>query len=414
MNERTAASFADLALDTCLSFRAGDRLRVQAEFAHRPLVHAIAAKAWERGARDVRVEWSDPGLSRIYFDKAGDGSFDSAPTWVAADGAMYADEGWCVLVLKGDEDPAALDGVNADRLQRHQRSRALALDRYRDAIMSYKIPWTILPVATEAWGRAVFAAAGRDPGPDAEEALWEVLAPILYLDRPDPRAALLARAAELRERSGILERARLSELRFSGPGTDLSIGLSPRSRWAGADASTPDGRRFMPNHPTEEVFTSPDCRLATGRVACTRPVKVLGETVIDAWFEFREGKVTASGAKKGADTLARYLDVDSGSRRLGEVALVDALGPIWKSGFVFDNILLDENAACHIALGSAYVDAFEGSGDMSPAERAAEGYNESLVHTDFMIGSPEVDVEGRRADGSRVSILKEGVFVLKD
>ena len=138
---------------------------------------------------------------------------------------------------------------------------------------------------------------------------------------------------------------------------------------------------------------------------------MLGETVLGGWFEFREGKVVASGAAKGAETLARYLDVDPGASRLGEVALVDSLGPIWKSGLVFDNILLDENAACHIALGSAYVDVFEGSGSMNTEERAAAGFNEALVHTDFMIGSPEVDVEGRTAEGTTLKILQGGKFV---
>lgn len=411
MDDRIARAFADIALDTCLSFGEGDRLRIQTEIPHRELVHAIAARAWEMGAVDVRVEWGDSRLSRIYYEKAPERCFDEAPSWVAADGSMYVDEGWCILNLKGDEDPAALDGVDAGRLQRHQRSRSLANQKYRTAVFSNHIPWSILPVPTEAWARTVFAAAGRDPGPDPVAALWGVLVPILRLDRDDPAASLRAHAAELSARARRLNEAKLREVHFKGPGTDLRIGLSPRSRWGGAGGTTPKGRFFIPNHPTEEVFTSPDCRLAEGRVACTRPVKVLGETVLGGWFEFRGGRVVASGADKGAATLARYLEVDPGASRLGEVALVDSLGPIWKSGLVFDNILLDENATCHIALGSAYVDAFEGSGSMSSEERAAEGYNEALVHTDFMIGSPEVEVEGRRADGTSLPIIKGGSFV---
>lgn len=411
MDSRIAKAFADIALDTCLSFGEGDRLRIQTEMPHRELVHAIAKGAWERGARDLRVEWGDAKLARIYYDHARETNFDEAPTYVGVDGSMYVDEGWCVLSLKGDEDPAALDGVDSGRLQRHQRSRALAASKYRNAIMSNQIAWTVLPVPTETWARTVFATAGRDPGADPTAALWDVLVPILRLDRPDPAAALKAHAEELQTRARILNEARLTEVHFTGPGTDLRIGLSPRSRWGGAGGTTPQGRFFIPNHPTEEIFTSPDNRKAEGRVACTRPVKVLGETVLGGWFEFRDGKVVASGAKKGAETLARYLEVDPGASRLGEVALVDSFGPIWKSGLVFDNILLDENASCHIALGSAYVDVFEGAGTMSAEERVAAGYNEALVHTDFMIGSPEVDVEGLRADGSKLAILKGGKFV---
>lgn len=411
MDSRIAKAFSDIALDSCLTFGEGDRLRIQAEPPHRALVHEIAAGAWDRGARDVRVDWGDSRLSRIYFDKAREDRFDEAPTWVGNDGKMYVDEGWCVISLKGDEDPAALDGVAPSRLQRHQRSRAIALGAYRDAIMSNKIPWTVLPVATEAWAKAVFAASGRPLAGDPESTLWDVLVPILRLDKPDPAAALRKHSEELAARARRLSELHLTEVHFTGPGTDLRIGLSPRSRWGGAGATTPDGRFFLPNHPTEEIFTSPDNRLAEGRVACTRPVKVLGETVVGGWFEFHEGRVVASGAKKGAETLARYLEVDPGACRLGEVALVDSFGPIWTSGLVFDNILLDENASCHIALGSAYVDVFEGAEAMNTEERAAAGYNEALVHTDFMIGSPEVDVEGARPDGTIVKILEGGKFV---
>ena len=411
MDKGIADAFTAITLDSCLSFREGDRLRIQAEPPHRDLVHEIAAGAWDRGARDVRVEWGDSRLSRIYFDRAKDDRFDSAPSWVANDGAMYVDEGWCVLRLEGEENPIALDGVEPGRLQRHQRARAIALSKYRSAIISNKIPWTILPVATEAWARAVFGTAGRPIGEDPVAELWDVLMPILRLDGPDPAAALRAHAEELAARARRLTEAHLTEVHFSGPGTDLRIGLSSRSRWGGAGAKAPDGRFFLPNHPTEEVFTSPDNRLAEGKVSCTRPVKVLGESVVGAWFEFREGRAIASGAKKGAEVLARYLEVDPGASRLGEVALVDSFGPIWKSGLVFDSILLDENAACHIALGSAYVDVFEGSDTMNTEERAAAGYNEALVHTDFMIGSPEVDVEGRRQDGTTLKILQGGKFV---
>ena len=328
MDKGIASAFTAITLDSCLSFREGDRLRIQAEPPHRALVHEIAAGAWDRGARDVRVEWGDSLLSRIYFDRAKDDRFDIAPSWVANDGNMYVEEGWCVLRLEGEENPTALDGVEPGRLQRHQRARALALSTYRNAIISNKIPWTILPVATEAWARAVFATAGRPIGEDPVAELWDVLMPILRLDGPDPAAALRAHAEELASRARRLTEAQLAEVRFSGPGTDLRIGLSPRSRWGGAGAKAPDGRFFMPNHPTEEIFTSPDNRLAEGRVSCTRPVKVLGESVVGAWFEFREGRAVASGAKKGAEVLARYLEVDPGASRLGEVALVDSFGPI--------------------------------------------------------------------------------------
>jgi aminopeptidase len=412
MENRIAKAFARLAIDTCLAIGEGDRLRIAAEITQRGLVHAFAARAWERGARAVRVDWTDSRLSRIFYDKARDFLFDEVPSYVGRDGQDFVDEGWCTLSLHGEEDPAALDGVDPAKLQRQQRVRAEALSSFRHAIHSNLMPWTVVPVPTAAWAAAVFAAAGKDPGPDPEARLWEVLVPILHLDLVDPAAALEGHLELLMARAKALDAARISELRWLGPGTDLRIGLSPRSRWAGGSSCTPGGRRFVPNHPTEEVFTSPDNRLAEGRVACTRPVKVLGETVDGAWFEFRDGKVIASGAKKGEATLLRYLDIDPGSQRLGEAALVDSTGPIWKSGLVFDNGLIDENAACHIALGSSYGDAFEGTESMDTEARRGVGFNDSLVHVDFMIGSDEVEVRATLADGSSMDLIREGKFVL--
>ena len=411
MEPRIAKAYADIALDSCLGLREGGKLRVVAEIAHRSLVHAIAEGAWQRGAAVVRVDWNDTRLSRLFFDKAQDIRFDEVPSYIGRDARCFVDEGFCNLSLVGDEDPTALDGVDPGKLQRQQRARSTAMKPFRDAVMSNGLAWSVMPVATEAWGRAVLSAAGRDPGPDPEQTLWEVLIPILGLDRPDHAAAIRTHMAELAKRAALLVQARFSEIHFTGPGTDLSVGLSPLSRWTGGASKTRAGATFYANHPTEEVFSSPDARLTRGRASCTRPVKVLGETVEGAWFEFRDGRVVASGAAKGAAVLARYLEVDEGSRRLGEVALVDSTGPIWKSGLVFDNGLIDENATCHIALGSAYTEVFEGAAGMDAGGRKAVGFNDSMVHLDFMIGSDQVEIEGLDSGGHMRPIIKDGKFV---
>jgi len=405
-------AYADLVIKSCINIAEGDRLRISSDLAHRDLVHALAAKAWAAGARAVRVDWQDGRLARLYYDGIRDRYLDEVPSFVGRDAAMIAEEGWSILSIVGEEDPRALDGVDPGKLQRQQRVRSQAQASFRHAVHSNAIPWCVIPAPTAAWGRAVFEAAGRDPGPDPEASLWQALLPILHLDRPDPAASLRAHLEAISARARKLSSLHIAELHFKGPGTDFRVGLSPRSSWAGGGSLTTAGKPFNANHPTEEVFTSPDRRLAEGRVACTRPVKVLGETVVEGWFEFRGGRVVDSGAAKGAETLRRFLDVDPGSRSLGEAALVDATGPIFKSGLVFDNGLIDENAACHIALGSAYFEVFEGAEAMDEAGRAEAGYNESLVHIDFMIGSEEVDVGATLADGSSLDLLKGGRFVV--
>ena len=206
---------------------------------------------------------------------------------------------------------------------------------------------------------------------------------------------------------------KLDRLRFRSPDTDLTVGLNPGAAWLGGAATTPDNRMFLPNLPTEEVFTTPDYRRTEGHVRLTRPVKVLGELVHGVVLEFRHGKVVSFQAEKGAGSLEAYLATDGGASFLGEVALVDSHSPIYQSGLLFYNILLDENAACHIALGAGLPTLLAQAQDLvdDDAKKAA-GCNASLVHTDVMIGSPETEVIGIGAHGEKIPIIHEGAFAI--
>ncbi len=410
MDHATMYRYAALLVEGCLDLRAGSRLRVSGETCHRPLMLAIAERAYALGARSVRLDYPDPRLTRIRADGCRHEYLDDISLSLSREAETLVEEGWYSLSLVGEDDPAALEGAAPERLQRLARGRSQAVKPYREAMMSNRLPWCVAPVPTAAWGKDVLSGAGRDPGTDPEGELWKALVPILRLDADDPAATAKAHAALLKRRADALTALALDRLHFTGPGTDLVVGLSPRSRWIGGGSTTVDGRFFLPNHPTEEVFTSPDAKRTEGRVACTRPLQVLGAKVEGAWFEFEGGRVARFGAARNEASLGRYLDTDGGSRLLGEVALVDATGPIYRSGLVFDNGLIDENAACHIALGAAYEEAFDGAPAMDAAVKAAEGFNESMVHEDFMIGSEDVVVEGADKAGRTTLILERGTF----
>ncbi|HOX49756.1 MAG TPA: aminopeptidase [Spirochaetales bacterium] len=412
MDTATMRGYAALLLDACLGIGPGARLRVAAEPCHRRLMHAVAEAAYARGARQVRLDYFDPRLSRIRTDSVREEWVEDVSALVRREAETYVEEGWVSLNLVGEEDPKAMEGADPSRVQRALRARSGHVKPFRDAMMSNRLAWCVAPAPTEAWGRSVFLEAGRDPGPDPEAALWAELVPILRLDSPDPAKAAREHGEALQARARALDALALGSLRFQAPGTDLFVRLSPRSRWIGGGSRMPDGRFFLPNHPTEEVFTSPDAGGTEGRAACTRPVDVLGAKVEGAWFEFEGGRVVHFGAARNEAMLGRYLDSDEGARRLGEAALVDATGPIFKSGLVFGNTLIDENAACHIALGASYDEAFEGAAGMDEATKKREGFNDSIVHTDFMIGSERMEVTGTARDGREVPILRGGRFAI--
>ena len=399
-------AYAALALDAGLGIGPGALLRVSAELPHRELLYVIAEEAYLRGAAQVRVEYEDVRLARIRADHSHERYLDAISAMLQKDSEIYAQEGWSLLRVEGYEDGAVMEGVNHARLTRIQRARSKATHALREAQMASRVPWCVMPAPTEAWARTVFGEAG------SADRLWQTLASILRLDAPDPSAAMRAHMSGLMARARVLDGLRLRSLRFVGPGTDLRVGLSLDSHWMGGAESTPTGKVFTPNIPSEEVFTTPDFRGTEGVVSATRRARIHGTVVEGICLEFRGGVAVSSSATRGADALEKFLDTDAGSRRLGEVALVDSASPIWQSGLVFDSMLLDENAACHVALGAAYDLAFHGAEKLDDARKTESGFNTSFVHQDFMIGSPEVDVTGTDASGKELSIITRGHFAI--
>jgi aminopeptidase len=237
--------------------------------------------------------------------------------------------------------------------------------------------------------------------------LWDAIFAATRADLPDPVAAWDAHTAELALRCRYLNERQFDALRYTGPGTDLTVGLPADHVWMGGAGEAADGGKFIANIPTEEVFTLPHRERAEGTVSSTRPLSYAG-TLIDGFsLTFSGGRVVEARARQGEETLRRLLDTDEGAARLGEVALVPHGSPISASGVFFYNTLFDENASCHLAIGRAYPCLQDGA-KMSAEELRAAGANHSLVHVDFMIGSGDVDIDGLESDGSRVPLLRSG------
>jgi len=406
MDKKLIETYAAVALDAPLGLREGERRRIVGEAPRRDLMTARAAAAYDRGAALVRIEYDDPALARIRADRSRGEFLDEIPSVLKAESDALAAGAFSYLRLEGPEDPGALEGADQDRLTRIQRARSKAMETLRHAYMASRIPWCVMPAATGAWARALL---GQEAGADD---LWKVLSPILRLDAALPAAALRSHMDGLAARAAALDELRLREIRFSGPGTELRVRLAPESRWLGGDDRNPEGRVFMPNIPTEEVFATPDFRGTEGSVALSRPVRLHGSLVEGGTLRFEAGLVVDCSAKRGGDALASFLDTDPGSRRLGEVALVDSGNPIGRSGLVFDSSLLDENAACHVALGRSYAFTLKEPGERSRDELLAIGFNQASVHEDMMIGGPEVDVAAVLEDGSVKPVIRNGKILI--
>jgi len=397
-----------LVLDS-LSLQPDQSLLIKAEPAHWPFVSVLAEIAYKRGARYVHVRADHANLYRARVENSKPEYLGQIPGWHDLENQTMIDERWALVSIKSPDDPDALSGLDATRHGIVQRALSEANAEFRRATQASKLRWIVVAYPTPRWAAKVLDRAA-DEG--AAEALWSAMKSILRLDANDPLVAWKEHSQQLKLRQEQLNALELTSVHFRGPGTDLRIGLSDYSRWVGGGDVAEDGIAFLPNLPTEEVFTTPDCRQTEGRVTLTRPVQVLGTIVDGGWLEFSSGRVVDFGAETGSEILERYLELDDRARYLGELALVDTASPIYKSGLVFYNTLFDENAACHIALGSSYPKCIAGGEKMTDEEYRAAGGNRSTVHTDFMISSPEVDVTGTRRDGATVEIIRAGSFVI--
>ncbi len=379
----------------------GQTLAVNALVEHAPLVRAVAEEAYAAGARYVDAFYTDQHVRRSHIEFAPDDALGFSPPWLVERVRRIGETGSALLSITGNPEPelfADLDGVRVGRA----RMRELGVEALKltDGLSN----WTIVSFPNEGWAQTVFGE------PDVDR-LWAAVETAVRLDEPDPVAAWREHIANLQRRADTLNDRRFDHLRYRGPGTDLTIGLHAEANWSAAlDVSR--GIEHVANMPTEEVFTAPDARRVDGVVRSTLPLQIQGTIVRDLTVRFVGGRAVEVTASTGEDVMRTHVATDDGAARLGEVALVDADSRVGKTGLVFYETLFDENASSHIALGSSIVNSVAWAEGLSPEERSARGLNHSSIHTDFMIGSRELEVDGVDAHGEAVPILRHGDWQL--
>jgi aminopeptidase len=391
--------YADLIVSVGANVQPDQVVAIEASPEAAPLVHAIARLAYERGARYVDVGYFDGAVKRIRVEHAREETLDWAPPWIGRRLLDLGELDAARIVLTPLLPPALLQGVDPARAG---KDRLPTVPELFKVIDDRSVAWTISPYPLAGWARAVYPDVDES---QAVDLLWQDVIHVCRLDEPDPAAAWVARIEEIWQRAQKLDALDLDALHFEGPGTDLTVGLLPSSRFAkeGGAAHTRTGIRHMPNLPTEEMYTTPDPERTEGVVAATKPLDVSGSLVDGLRVRFEGGRVVEIDADTNADALRVRVATDEGASRLGEVALVDRESRIGKLGRVFFNTLLDENAASHVALGDAYAVPIADPADLPRI-------NESAIHIDFMIGSDDVTVTGRTKDGRDVTVMRDGAW----
>jgi len=403
--------YAQLIVRMGCNIQPGQTLYLGADAESKDFAVKVVEAAYQCGARFVQVDLVDDHIQRARIENSSEEFLDHIPRNVPVKYDEAVDDQGAMLRLVGSGDPAALSGLDAERSNRTRIAGHKAAARfYDDGIGRSAVQWCVAAAATVGWAESIFDHLS---GEAARDELWKQLLKIVRADRDDCLEAWVQHNQLLKRRGNALNALEIYTIQFVGPGTDLTVGLSAAARFEGGGATSQRNQEFIPNLPTEEVFTTPDYRMTEGHVKVTRPFLVNGTLVEDLTLKFSGGVLTEFEAGSGGETFRSYIDSDEGARRLGEVALVGIDSPVFQSGHVFREILLDENAACHIAVGNAYKTCLAGGVEMSAEELAEIGWNSSSAHTDMMISNEEVDVIAITRSGDEVPLLRAGAWELQ-
>ena len=395
---------AETAVKVGLRLEPGQDLVITAPLAALPLVRLVTKHAYKAGAGLVSTFYSDEEATLARYQYAPDASFDRATDWLYEGMAKAYAQGAARLAIAGD-NPMMLAGQDPAKVARANKANSIAYKPALEKIANFDINWNIISYPNPAWARQVFPDL---PEEIAVGRLADAIFAASRVDVADPVAAWGEHNANLKTRSTWLNGQRFSALHFTGPGTDLTVGLADDHEWHGGASTAKNGITCNPNIPTEEVFTTPHALKVEGYVSSTKPLSHQGTLIEDIQVKFEAGRIVEAKASRGEEVLNKVLDTDEGARRLGEVALVPHSSPISASGVLFYNTLFDENASCHIALGQCYSKCFLDGASLSQDEIKAKGGNSSLIHIDWMIGSDKVDIDGLKPDGTRVPVMRKG------
>lgn len=399
---------AEIAVKVGLNLQPGQDLFLTAPDAALPLARKIAEEAYKAGAGLVTPIVSDEAITLARFRYGADASFDRAPGWLYEGVGKAFAANTARLAIVG-EDPMLLSEADPVRVARANRANSIAYRPALEKIAGFDINWTIVAFPTLAWARRVFSG---DPDSVAVDKLADAIFSASRVDGDDSVPNWRAHNSALAARTRWLDDRRFHALHYSGPGTDLTIGLADGHAWRGGASTAKNGVTCNPNIPTEEVFTTPHALRVEGRVVSTKPLSYQGTLIEGIAVRFEAGRIVEARATRGEDVLARVLETDEGARRLGEVALVPHSSPISRSGVMFFNTLFDENAASHVAIGQCYSKCFVEGDRLKSEEIAARGGNASLIHIDWMIGSGSIDIDGLDAEGRRTPVMRKGEWAL--
>ncbi|MCV9887485.1 aminopeptidase [Metabacillus halosaccharovorans] len=404
--QKSLEKYADLAVRVGVNLQPNQNLTINASIEVVDFVRLVVKKAYEAGARNVYVEWSDDVITRTRFELASEESLSDYPEWKARGLETLAENDGAFMSIISS-DPDLLSGIDPKRIAASTKAAGMALSKYRNYLQADKASWSVIAAASKKWAEKVFPNEHEDK---QVEKLWEAIFRTTRVDQEDPVTAWNQHNDNLHTKVDYLNNKKYKKLHYKATGTDLTIELHETHTWVGAGSENEKGNFFMANMPTEEVFTVPLRNGVNGIVKSTKPLSYSGNLIDNFSLTFENGRIVSVQAEKGEEVLKQLVETDEGSHYLGEIALVAHDSPISQSGILFYNTLFDENASNHLAIGNGYAFCVEGGKKMSREELEKVGVNSSITHVDFMIGSADMNIDGIREDGTAEAIFRNGTW----
>lgn len=402
--EHNLEKYAALIAKTGINVQPGDTVVIQIAVTQAQFARDITAACYDLGAAEVIIKWQDDLVDRLNMQHKAEDRLINVPDFQTQEYDYWlANHAKRISVMSSDPDN--LKGLDSDRVSAVQKANGQAMLKVRQATQSNQNSWIVVAAASPAWAHKVF------PDDDLQTAttkLWTEIFKTTRVDQDDPIKAWEAHGHKLQAKAAELNAAQYKALHYTAPGTDITIGLPENHIWIGGPNQSSDGRPFVANMPTEEVFSAADANHIDGYISSTKPLSYAGNTLNNMKFTFENGRVIKATAQEGNDVLQKLLETDAGVKSLGEVALVPDPSPISQSKITFFNTLFDENASNHLALGAAYAFSIENGTNMTEAELKAAGLNRSQAHVDFMVGSSQMNIDGIKHDGSVVPVFRNG------
>ncbi|MCI9069967.1 aminopeptidase [Clostridium sp.] len=405
MDKNLLKKYAMLAVNTGVNIKKNNILVITSPIETAEFARLIAKEAYNFGAKEVIVHYSDQQLTKIKLENSSLETISDYPSWMAEGYNYYARQGACFISIAAS-DPDGLKGVSVEKIGESQKARTTALKEYYNNSMSNKCRWCVLSVPTLSWAKKVFPNLSDEK---ALESLWDVIFKTVRVDTKDPIKAWENHNAYLEEKIKFMNDNNFKSVHLkSSNGTDLNIELPEGHIWAGGSEEDVKGIPFNANMPTEEIFTLPKKTGVNGIVYSSKPLSYGGNLIDNFSITFEDGRAIDFTAETGYDILKQMLESDEGAKYLGEVAFVPYNSPISNSKLIFFNTLFDENAACHLAFGRAYESCVKNADKYSEEELEKMGVNNSVIHVDFMIGTSDLEITGINKNGETIKIFSNG------